>query len=1054
MAYQPKSYRKFVATAATATLVASAVAPAAAAGFSDVSDRYADAVNYLVENDITNGLTETTFGVSKEVKRGDAAVMIAKALGLDGANAPDAGFGDVPTRAKEAVNALKEAGIFNGKSATNFGFTDTMTRGEMALVIAKAYELEGDVTLTFTDVSDRYEQAVQALVENKITSGKSETSFGTGDEITRGEFAIFLHKAETLEEAPGVVEVAGVSAINAKSLKVTFNGPVDTTKAVFEVKKGTVKVNTSNTAWNADKTEATIELAGKLTKGDYTVNVTGLTEEALSKTISVEDEKVAKIEILSTEAPLVDAAAGIDADTNVDDLQVGYRVLNQYGEDVTKTTSLTTSATNVHVDPANGTVTIVGNYDTNINKLATFTLIHASSATTATATVTAVSEAKISEVSVKGIYNKDGKTLTETTNTTSDLFYVELEAKDQYGNVINDSTKVNQELLVTESNPLVIDAAANASVITVDGKKKVVVALSGTPTVGKSIVTVISKASGKSASATVEVAESKRAYNVDIQAPELAVAGETVNFPVVVTDKDGAVITDLSVLKNGTRGIKVTQGGVDKTNALIVKDGAVVLPTTLTQGYESFVVISNATQKVDTLTVEAKAAAKPTTVTGLKSSFSTTLKGSSSSTITTANLQVEDQYGRVMTQAQLEAWLDAAATNEIVVSSDAGNNVIASAAGSVKANAGAYTSVTVTAGSTNGTENVTIVLKDANGPIVSSTKDVALRVTDGSEYVSYEVADIAKVYDEEEAGKNNAAAYDVDLEVKGVLADGSKVLLAPGEYNVTSSNSDLQTDAQDGTLNVNTSSTYTYEDASGNAVNEIKLPLSVTINATGEKFNKEVTISKVAPKVTDVTVVADGKGADVVAGKTVTELTSGNHDATGAFNFASTYGAFADVVVTDQYGAQVLIDGTDAFADGTSIAAPTLTYSKVSGNVAFSNNGLAGASVTELPLNSAFKFVLDFAGAKSDAVEVKVTQAYSGANVADVAAAKTTISGLVSWNTDVATTVSNANTAIDGATLPSGVTAVAAAGTGANAGKAVITITKGSASDVIVIAAP
>lgn len=269
MAYQPKSYRKFVATAATATLVASAVAPAAAAGFSDVSDRYAEAVNYLVENNITSGLTESTFGVQKEVKRGDAAVLLAKALGLDGEKSPASGFSDVPARAQKAVNALKEAGIFNGKTTKNFGFEDSMTRGEMALVIAKAYELSGDVTLKFTDVGDRYTQAVQALVENKITSGKTETSFGTSAKITRGEFAIFLHKAETLGEdvVVGDLEVVSVSAITSTGVTVDIKAPTeDLVDQTVVVKDGAGKAYAVNAATiKAGATEATFNFVTPLT---------------------------------------------------------------------------------------------------------------------------------------------------------------------------------------------------------------------------------------------------------------------------------------------------------------------------------------------------------------------------------------------------------------------------------------------------------------------------------------------------------------------------------------------------------------------------------------------------------------------------------------------------------------------------------------------------------------------------------------------------------------------------------------------------------------------
>lgn len=176
MAYQPKSYRKFVATAATATLVASAVAPAAAAGFTDVSDNYKEAVDFVVSKG-AKGLTETRFGVSENIKRVDAAVLLANVLELDTDKAPAAGFTDVPARAQGAVNALKAAGITNGKSDTKFGANDLITRGELAIWIQKGFGLEGKADFKFTDVGSRYTEAVAALVANKITQGKSETQF-------------------------------------------------------------------------------------------------------------------------------------------------------------------------------------------------------------------------------------------------------------------------------------------------------------------------------------------------------------------------------------------------------------------------------------------------------------------------------------------------------------------------------------------------------------------------------------------------------------------------------------------------------------------------------------------------------------------------------------------------------------------------------------------------------------------------------------------------------------------------------------------------------------
>lgn len=223
MSYKYKNYSKFVATAATATLVASAIVPVASANdastaaFSDVGTKYQGAVDYLVSENLSKGLTETQYGVQQTIKRGDAAIILANALGLnDDKNAAESGFSDVPKRAVLAINSLKAAGVINGKTATRFGFEDDLTRGEVALIMAnaKAYNLKGDVSkLKFTDVNSRYAEAVAGFVEAGITSGKTATQFGTGDAIKRGDFAIFVYKAET---ANAVVEVSSVDATTTR----------------------------------------------------------------------------------------------------------------------------------------------------------------------------------------------------------------------------------------------------------------------------------------------------------------------------------------------------------------------------------------------------------------------------------------------------------------------------------------------------------------------------------------------------------------------------------------------------------------------------------------------------------------------------------------------------------------------------------------------------------------------------------------------------------------------------------------------------------------------
>ncbi|MCP3761420.1 S-layer homology domain-containing protein [Domibacillus sp. A3M-37] len=194
-------------TIATGT-TAAAASIVKAAGFSDVPDRYTDAVQKLVDRGVTSGVGGNKFGLDQQIKRVDAAVMMAKMLNLD-LTAPDAGFKDVPQRAKAAVNALVKAGIVSGKTEVTFGSDQTLTRGELAIILTRALQLSGNsAALSFKDVPARYESAVKALVASGIANGKSATAFGTADPIKRGDFAIFLHRAETQESEE--LEVVGI----------------------------------------------------------------------------------------------------------------------------------------------------------------------------------------------------------------------------------------------------------------------------------------------------------------------------------------------------------------------------------------------------------------------------------------------------------------------------------------------------------------------------------------------------------------------------------------------------------------------------------------------------------------------------------------------------------------------------------------------------------------------------------------------------------------------------------------------------------------------------
>jgi hypothetical protein len=317
MAYNSKSYRKFLATGATAALVATAIAPAASAAehnFNDVSTNYEEAVSYLFNNKIVNGLTDTTFGTYMSLTRGDAAVIIAHAKNLDVDNAADAGFTDVNSRVAGAANALVEAGIMSGKNSTTFAPNEKLTRGQMAKILVNAYDLQDQAVATpFTDVNATFDKYIKAIYGAKITGGKTPTTFGTNLQITRGDFANLLYKSiKFVDVTPAPVDatVSGVSAVNG-TVTVSFDKAVEAvTAGDFKVSqaidgKASTDVTPSAVKLSEDKKSAELtvaEVAKSAAEQSVVVSVAykaGVAKSATAYKVDAATADVAKVESVS-----------------------------------------------------------------------------------------------------------------------------------------------------------------------------------------------------------------------------------------------------------------------------------------------------------------------------------------------------------------------------------------------------------------------------------------------------------------------------------------------------------------------------------------------------------------------------------------------------------------------------------------------------------------------------------------------------------------------------------------------------------------------------------
>ncbi|MFD0050309.1 hypothetical protein ACFVHQ_13415 [Actinomycetes bacterium NPDC127524] len=739
------------------------------------------------------------------------------------------------------------------------------------------------------------------------------------------------------------------------------------------MKKGSITANVSKVTWNADKTAAQLELASKLFAGDYTVNVTGLTDSTLSGSVSVENEKVAKVEITSDNAVLASGATPTS-------VTVGYKVLNQYGEDITSKTSLTPSSSvgAVSLDASKGLATITGLTTPKAGDKISLTLVDADSAATASKVLTVSDASKVSDVAINGVYNADNKEL--SVDNKANNFYLKTDAKDQYGNALN-ASDLNGNVVVASSNPTVVDTNnASFSDITIDGKKQTVLKLNtSAATAGKATISVISLASGKVTQYGVEVKEARTVDTFTVSQPELAVAGEKVNLPFEAYDKQGNKVDTKDLLD--AVNVRANGAGLSNQAVSFVKDaktGAVNLSLDLTSatatGGKVTITAITSTNKVVTLVVDAKEAAKPVYISATKDVV-TNVQNGQNLEISLDNLVVKDQYERAFSlkgkvgtttgKYQVKAEIPTAST--VLDFAQAGSP--AADLDTIKSDSDKI----VVTGSAKGTETLKLKLTNNSGTALSGSEiDQPVRVAASSEYASYEFKAIDALYDDKAVDGPGAGSPAVDTDlytrgitVYGVLANGQKVVLPASEYTVDTNTSGVEVNTVSGKyeLNVEAAALGTSDVQYAKDATEAKGSVTVTINSNGQQLTKDFTITQATPKVASVTFdssLVDGGVAEVTP-------SSGAINAAKLFALVGTGGTVAEVL--DQYGEAVTVSnstGAIAYADGSNASSKILItdYSSVgTANTVITGNGTSSAAIASgADVGESFKSTLNFDG--------------------------------------------------------------------------------------------
>lgn len=897
-----KTSRKAFATTAAAVMAATAVTPVAAfaastTSFPDVpAGEYADAINNLVGKGIINGFDDGTFKPNNPVTREQAAKILATALKLDTTgteNYPDV---SPDNWSYEYIVAVTKAGIFGGDENGKFNPSANLTRQQAAKIIVEAFDFTGSSELTFGDKANIQSWAVpyvKTAVANGILKGDDQGNFNPNANIKRGDFALMIQRALNAVENAKTPKVESVSAINAKTLKVTFNKAVDDTKAKFEVKKGSVTVNVAKTTFSADKKSVELELASKLFEGEYTVNVTGLADQALTGSVKVENEKVAKIELLGEVAPVVVEQEG-DKKTKKK-ATVAYRVFNQYGEDITKSplaSSISWTASNgvTAQDDDKGILTLTNTSDFKTGDKVAITGINVSTNTVVSGVVTISDASATDTVEFVGIYNKDGKEF------SGDLavgdFVLLLNAKDQYGNDVN-ASKVNDDVVFTSSNPsvLTIDKAYDGQ-----GKDKDKIGLKFTAgpnyaNGGKVIITAISKTSGKVAQFEVNVKAAPALDTFTLGTPtEIVAAGEKVKLPFTAVDQYGNTVTKHEALEG-----KVT---FNTENAKLVKDasGNAILEYTApnTKGLQVLVATVNGSGKVSQLTIDVKEAAYAATIESLKD-VTTTVAKDGKVEVSLSNFVVKDQYGRTfdlkdeLTNTANEANLG---KYKIVVTDSASGAVKVAENGTeaeITVNNGKITITGLEKGSEEVTFKLQRVEKNANNAyefkdVATSPLKVTFNTIEKSAFTSFEIGEIGKLYADGEQSTHAKA-----LKVYGVKADGTKVELPSNYYNVIVDSNVLA--FTDGKLDVK----LTNGDNKFGTKDEITTKVTVIVEGAEAPvtLTKDIVVSKVQPKADKI------EFTDAVKNGTASIAVAKLEDDADATDLS------AVLKVTDQYGVEI-----------------------------------------------------------------------------------------------------------------------------------------------------
>ncbi|MBE1556472.1 ankyrin repeat domain-containing protein [Sporosarcina limicola] len=170
-----------------------------AIGFTDVN-LYKEEITYLADKGIIQGYPDGTFKPTQNLTRLQAVTMILREKKITEYSAPNPNFTDVKpgSHGYEIIAKAVDLGFISGKTNKDgskyFDASSPVTRGQMAKILVKGYQLSKKEDVNFTDVvaTNSFKDYISVLSTENITKGYSDGSFKPNNNLSRQHFALFM----------------------------------------------------------------------------------------------------------------------------------------------------------------------------------------------------------------------------------------------------------------------------------------------------------------------------------------------------------------------------------------------------------------------------------------------------------------------------------------------------------------------------------------------------------------------------------------------------------------------------------------------------------------------------------------------------------------------------------------------------------------------------------------------------------------------------------------------------------------------------------------------